>query len=63
MGRTKESEIEHRAALDFWRRYHEGDDDIYICEDCGYANTWSEFPELFGCKVCPECRSENLIEG
>jgi rubrerythrin len=47
---------------DFWVRYHEGDTDIYVCEDCGYTTEWGEFPELFGCKVCPSCRSENLKE-
>ena len=47
---------------DFWKRFHEGDEDIYFCVDCGLETVWSEFPELFGLKVCPECRSENIKE-
>jgi len=48
--------------LEFWQRYHEGDTDLYVCMDCGYENEWSEFPELFGYRVCPQCRGENLKE-
>ena len=48
--------------LEMWKRFHEGDEDIYVCEDCGFATSWSEFPTMFGLKVCPECRSENLKE-